>query len=294
MCVIANAVAATRPFTEWSSQEQVAFWRSRLQQTPAAVAPPAPAAPVAPTPAPAQAAPAPVDPVSAAPVAPPRAPVLDHPLVQDLRADIARLEEDLSAEKRRSLTKASEDAATIAAMEAVWRDENAAKLAAQAEVVKLKEELEVAKAAVAPSKLSDIMSDDWVTKAQELETFLGSQEGGEFLAAFAVGDDGARDLALALAVKPIAAMVAKVPYEKVELVGRAIDLISGLVTEALKDRLKEAEQSPSPVRTPPIASPGHREHPLKKGGGRRQGRRSSLDEEIAELLGEGELRLRRA
>ena len=293
MCVINNAAAATRPFTEWSSQEQVAFWRSRLQQTPAAVAPPAPAAPVPPTPAPAQAAPAPVDPVSAAPVAPPRAPVLDHPLVQDLRADLARLEEDLSAEKRRSLTKASEDAATIAAMEAVWRDENAAKLAAQAEVVKLKEELEVAKAAVAPSKLSDIMSDDWVTKAQELETFLGSQEGGEFLAAFAVGDDGARDLALALAVKPIAAMVAKVPYEKVELVGRAIDLISGLVTEALKDRLKEVEQSPSPVPDP-VAAPAARQHPLKKGGARRQGRRSSLDEEIAELLGEGELRLRRA
>ena len=315
MCVISNAIAASmaereaasrtaaRPFTSLSEGEQLAFWRAKLQGVVAAAvgADAAAAAALAPT----AAAPAPVP--------------LDTGLVLDLRADVERLsrerdinltrirslEKELYAEKRKALTVVAENAATVAAMEDLWKEENAAKLAAQAEVGQLREELanlreEVAAKASTPSgDLVGFLPEDWATKVQELVTFLGSQEGKEFKAAFAAGDDDAKDLVLALAVKPVTDMVAKVPYGQVELVGRAIDLIGGLVTEALKDRLEEGGEPQPPAQTPPAPAaatptPSHRDHPLKKGKARRGVVRHGPLEELADMVAEGELRLRRA
>ena len=207
---------------------------------------------------------------------------------------IKSLEEELSAEKRKSLTEAAENAVAVAALTAAWGEENATSLAAQTEVAELKKELDANKKAKTSSgELAGVLPDDWTAKIQELVTFLESQEGKGFKAAFAAGDDDAKDLVLALAVKPVTDMVAKVPYGQVDLVGRLLDCIGGLVMDALKDRLEEGGQTQSAPPTPEPEPSVSQRVPLKKGKARRQKRHGPL-EELADMAAEGELRLRRA
>lgn len=309
MCVISNAIAASmaereaasrtaaRPFTSLSEGEQLAFWRAKLQGVVAAAvgADAAAAAALAPT----AAAPAPVP--------------LDTGLVLDLRADVERLsrerdinltrirslEKELSAEKLKALTVVAENAATVAALEDLWKEENAAKLAAQAEVCQLREELtklkeELAAKANSPSgELAGFLPEDWATKVQELVTFLGSQEGKEFKAAFAAGDDDAKELLTAMVKPAIAGLVASIPYGQVEPVGRLVNRIGGLVMDALEDRLEEGGQTQSAPPAPELEPSVSQRGPLKKGKARRQKRHGPL-EELADMVAEGELRLRRA
>lgn len=295
---------ANRPFTSLSREEQLAFWSEKLHkvlgaQEPAQASAPAAAAP-APTSAPAQVpVQAAVDPVLGQRLIAAKAAIDEANRKETLAlARVKTLEEELSVSNRKALKAEAENAAAVAALQALWNEENTAKLAAQAEVGQLREELAklkeelAAASSPAPATLG-IMPDDWTAKVQELVTFLGSQEGKELKAAFAAGDDDAKDLVLALAVKPVTDMVARVPYGQVELVGRAIDLIGGLVTEALKDRLEEGKQlqSASPA---PAVTPSHLSHPLKKGKARRGGQRHGPIEELADMVAEGGLRLRRA
>lgn len=281
MCVIANAVAATMAAkAAREAAEHRATQTLLLGGWPAV-----PAAPAASDPVLGQqllAAKAAVDEANKAALAAKKAEqaALDRE---------AALITELAAVKRQALTDHAEVSLRVAALEALWTGENTAKLAAQAELAALK-------AATPSNGLLGIIPPEMVG---ELESFMGSEEGKAFLAAFAAGDDAAFDMVKSMAKPIIDIMVKKIPADRINLVGRSLDLMGGILMDALRERAEEEEKAEQPELVPvpdPVAPPqtAPRQHPLKKGKARRQGRRSSLDEELAELLGEGELRLRRA
>lgn len=207
----------------------------------------------------------------------------------------AGLVAELAAVKRQALTDHAEVSLRAATLEALWAEENAAKLAAEAEVVKLKEALAALKPADQPSGHLGIIPPEVADKVKELDSFVGSQEGKAFLAAFAVGEDSAIDMVKKIAGPVVEGMVKKIPTDQIYSVGRAVDLLNDLLTDALKQRLEEGEQPQLvPVQDPVTPSPGApRQHPLKKGKARRVTRHGSLDE-LADLVDTGELRVRTA
>lgn len=277
--------------------------------------PPPPETPVLAVAVPAPAAPTPAPPTPAAPAATAaagRAPV-DPVLGQQLLAAKTAVDEatkaalaskkaeqaaldreaaviaELAAVKRQALTDHAEASLRMAALEGLWGEENAAKLAAQ-------EELAALKAAVPSSRLLGIIPPEMVGKFEELESFMGSQEGKAFLAAFAAGDDAAVDMVTMMIRPMVEAMVKKIPAGKIDLTGRSVDHIGKILMHALLERAEEEEKAeqPEPAAVPdPAAAPAARQHPLKKGKARRVNRHGSLDE-LADLVGTGELRVRAA
>ena len=149
------------------------------------------------------------------------------------------------------------------------------------------------KAAAPPGNLLGTIPPEMVGKFQDLKSFMGSEEGKASLAAFAAGDDAAVDMVKRMAKPTVDDMVKKIPADRINLVGRSVDLLSDLLIDALKERLEEAEQ-PELVPVPdPVATPAARQHPLKKGKPRRVNRHGSLDE-LGDLIATGELRVRAA
>ena len=277
MCVIANAVAATM-----AAKAAREVTERRVAQTLAV--PVRPAVPAAPAPA--------VDPVvgqqllaaKAAVAEANKATLAAKAAEQAVLSRLGEVEAELAAVKREALTSHTEASLRMAALESLWAEENAAKLAAQ-------EELAALKAAAPPGNLLGIIP-------PELEPFMGSEEGKAFLAAFAAGDDVAIDMVKMMAAPIIKTIIQTVPADRINLVGRSGDLLRELLMDALRERAEEEEKTkaeagqPEPAAVPdPVAPPRH--HPLKKGKVRRVSRHGSLDE-LADLVGTGELRVRAA
>ena len=277
MCVIANAVAATmvakaaREVTERRAAQALAV-------------PVRPAVPAAPAPA--------VDPVvgqqllaaKAAVDEANKAALAAKAAEQAVLSRLGEVEAELAAVKREALTSHTEASLRMAALESLWTEENAAKLAAQ-------EELAALKAAAPPGNLLGII-------LPELGPFMGSEEGKAFLAAFAAGDDAAIDMVKMMAAPIIKTIIQTVPADRINLVGRSGDLLRDLLMHALRERAEEEEKAeaeqPEPTAVPdPVAAPAARQYPLKKGKPRRVNRHGSLDE-LADLVGTGELRVRAA
>lgn len=319
MCVIANAVAATmaakaaREAAEHRAAQAlllelgvVLMDDPELPPTPAAPvpapaaptasAPPVPAMPVRPA---VPTAPAPVDPVVGQQLVAAKAAVDEANKValaakaaeQAVLSRLGEVEAELAAVKRQALTDHAESSLRVAALETLWTEENTAKLAAQ-------EELAALKAAAPPSGsgLLGIIPPEMVGKFEELEPFMGSEEGKAFLAAFAAGEDSAIDMVKKIVTPVVEGMVKKIPAGKIDLAGRSVDVVGGILMDALRERAEEEDvadgEQPELVPVPdPVTTPAARQHPLKKGKPRRVNRHGSLDE-LGDLVGTGELRVR--
>lgn len=311
MCVIANAVAATMAAKAAREAAEHRAAQALLLELGVVLMddPELPPTPAAPVPAPAAsasqalavpvrpavpAAPTPADPVPGQQLLAAKAAIDEANKValaakaaeQAVLSRLGEVEAELAAVKRQGLTDHAEASLRMAALETLWTEENAAKLAAQ-------EELAALKAAAPPGNLLGTIPPEMVGKFQDLKSFMGSEEGKASLAAFAAGDDAAVDMVKRMAKPTVDDMVKKIPADRINLVGRSVDLLSDLLIDALKERLEEAEQ-PELVPVPdPVATPAARQHPLKKGKPRRVNRHGSFDE-LGDLIATGELRVRAA
>ena len=208
----------------------------------------------------------------------------------------AALVTELAAVKRQALTDHAEVSLRVAALQSLWAEENAAKLDAEEEAAKLKAELVALKAAAPASGLLGIIPPEVADKVKEMDSFVGSQEGKAFLAAFAVGEDSAIDMVTHIVAPMVEGMVKTLPADRIYPAARAVDLLSHLLTDALRKRLEAEQPELVPVQdpvTPPPPPAAPRQRPLKKGKARRVTRHGSLDE-LADLVDTGELRLRAA
>ncbi len=61
-----------------------------------------------------------------------------------------------------------------------------------------------------------------VGKFEELDPFMGSEEGKAFLAAFAAGEDSAIDMVKKIVTPVVEGMVKKIPAGKIDLAGRSV------------------------------------------------------------------------
>ena len=239
------------------------------------------------SPAAAGPAPAPAAPAATAPATP--APAVDPVVYQQLsaaKAEIDRLEAVMGQREveQKKLLKEADKALRIS------------------EEARLKTEAELAamRAAVPPSGLLGIIPPEMVGKFEEFRQRAETEEGRTFLAAFAAGDDAAVDMVKMMVTPIVEAMVKKIPAGQIDLAGRSVDVMGGILMHALRERAEEEEntetevEQPGPASVPdPVAAPAPRQHPLKKGKARRVNRHGTLDE-LADLVGTGELRVRAA
>lgn len=286
MCVIANAVAATMA-------TKAAREAAEHRAAQALAVPVQPAVPAAPAPA--------VDPVvgqqllaaKAAVAEANKAALAAKKAEQAALTRVGEVEAELAAAKREALEQHAQCMPQIATLEALWGEENAAKLAAQAELAALK--------AAAPSNgLLGIIPPEMVGKFEEFRQRAETEEGSAFLAAFATGDDTAIDVVKMMVTPIVEAMVKKIPAGQIDLVGRSVDVMGKILMHALRERAEEEEKAeaeqpelgpvPDPV-APPQTAP--RQNPLKKGKARQVSRHRSFDE-LADLVDTGELRVRAA